>query len=178
VLGPIRDGNLSINAVAHAAGETLPTIFTTPFWVYFVVIGGCGSVLALTILLSMSKSKQLKAIGRLGAVPAFFGISEPVIFGLPLMLNPVFFVPFMTTSVINGTIAYLSMSLGIVGKTYAMLSWQMPSLIGAFFSTMDWKAPILIVILIILDGLIYFPFFKMYERSMVKMENGGEAEEL
>lgn len=176
VLGPIRDGNLSLNAVAHAAGESLPTIFTTPFWVYFVVIGGCGSVLALTILLSMSKSKQLKAIGRLGAVPAFFGISEPVIFGLPLMLNPVFFVPFMTTSVLNGAIAFLAMSLGIVGKTYAMLSWQMPSIIGAFFSTMDWKAPVLIVLLVIMDGLIYFPFFKMYEKTMVKMENGEETE--
>ena len=176
VLGPIRDGNLSLNAVAHAAGESLPTIFTTPFWVYFVVIGGCGSVLALTILLSMSKSKQLKAIGRLEAVPAFFGISEPVIFGLPLMLNPVFFVPFMTTSVLNGAIAFLAMSLGIVGKTYAMLSWQMPSIIGAFFSTMDWKAPVLIVLLVIMDGLIYFPFFKMYEKTMVKMENGEETE--
>ncbi len=176
VLGPIRDGNLSLNAVAHAAGESLPTIFTTPFWVYFVVIGGCGSVLALTILLSMSKSKQLKAIGRLGAVPAFFGISEPVIFGLPLMLNPVFFVPFMTTSVLNGAIAFLAMSLGIVGKTYAMLSWQMPSIIGAFFSTMDWKAPVLIVLLVIMNGLIYFPFFKMYEKTMVKMENGEETE--
>lgn len=174
VLGPIRDGNLSLNAVAHAAGETLPSIFTTPFWVYFVVIGGCGSVLALTILLSVSKSKQLKAIGRLGAVPAFFGISEPVIFGLPLMLNPVFFVPFMVTSALNAAIAFLAMSLGIVGKTYAMLSWQMPSIIGAFFSTMDWKAPVLIVLLIIMDGLIYFPFFKMYEKTMVKMENGEE----
>ena len=176
VLGPIRDGNLSLNAVAHAAGEALPTIFTTPFWVYFVVIGGCGSVLALTVLLSTSKSKQLKAIGRLGAVPAFFGISEPVIFGLPLMLNPVFFVPFMVTSVLNGTIAYLAMSLGIVGKTYAMLSWQMPSIIGAFFSTMDWKAPVLIVILIVMDGAIYFPFFKMYEKMQVKMENGEESD--
>ena len=177
VLGPIRDGNLSLNAVAHAAGEALPTIFTTPFWVYFVVIGGCGSVLALTALLSTSRSKQLKAIGRLGAVPAFFGISEPVIFGLPLMLNPVFFVPFMVTSVMNGTIAYLAMSLGMVGKTYAMLSWQMPSIIGAFFSTMDWKAPVLIGILIVLDGAIYFPFFKMYEKMQVKMENGEACEE-
>ncbi len=133
-------------------------------------------MLALTILLCTSKSKQLKAIGRLGAVPAFFGISEPVIFGLPLMLNPVFFVPFMVTSVMNGTIAYLAMSLGIVGKTYAMLSWQMPSIIGAFFSTMDWKAPVLIAVLIVLDGMLYFPFFKMYEKMQVKMENGEDGD--
>ena len=159
VLAPIRDGNLSLNAAAQAAGETLPNIFTTPFWVYFVVIGGCGSVLALAVMLATSKSKQLKAIGRLGLIPAFFNISEPIIFGLPLMLNPIFFVPFLSTSVINGAIAFLTMQFGLIGKSYAMLSWQMPSVIGSFFSTMDWKAPILILILIVIDGLIYFPFF-------------------
>lgn len=172
VLAPIRDGNLSLNAAAHAAGQALPTIFTTPFWVYFVVIGGCGSVLALTAMLCFSKSKQLKTIGRLGIVPAFFNISEPVIFGLPLMLNPIFFVPFLLTSVINGTVAYLVMQFGLIGKSFAMLSWQMPSVIGAFFSTMDWKAPVLILILIVIDGLLYFPFFKIYEKQLVKLENG------
>lgn len=175
VLSPIRDGNLSLNAAAQAAGEALPNIFTTPFWVYFVAIGGCGSVLALALLLCRSKSKQLKAIGRLGLIPAFFNISEPIIFGLPLMLNPVFFAPFLFTSVVNGAIAFLTMQVGLIGKSYAMLSWQMPSIIGAFFSTMDWKAPILILGLIALDGLIYFPFFKMYERTMVKQEEGEEA---
>ena len=176
VLAPIRDGNLSLNAAAQAAGEALPNIFTTPFWVYFVVIGGCGSVLALAMMLATSKSQQLKAIGRLGLIPAFFNISEPIIFGLPLMLNPVFFVPFLFTSVLNGTIAFITMQIGLIGRSYAMLSWQMPSVIGAFFSTMDWKAPVLILILIVIDGLIYFPFFKMYERTMVKMESGEEAE--
>ena len=119
-------------------------------------------MLALTALLCFSKSKQLKTIGRLGIVPAFFNISEPVIFGLPLMLNPVFFVPFLLTSVINGTAAYLTMQVGLIGKSFAMLSWQMPSVIGAFFSTMDWKAPLLILVLIVVDGLVYFPFFKIY----------------
>lgn len=174
VLAPIRDGNLSINAAAHAAGEALPSIFTTPFWVYFVVIGGCGSVLALAVMLSFSKSKQLKTIGRLGLVPAFFNISEPLIFGLPLMLNPVFFVPFMLTSTINGAVAFLLTQVGFIGKSFAMLSWQMPSLFGSFLSTMDWKAPILIVVLIAIDGLIYYPFFKIYEHQMVKMEAGEE----
>lgn len=174
VLAPIRDGNLSINAAAHAAGEALPSIFTTPFWVYFVVIGGCGSVLALAVMLSFSKSKQLKTIGRLGLVPAFFNISEPLIFGLPLMLNPVFFVPFMLTSTINGAVAFLLTQVGFIGKSFAMLSWQMPSLFGSFLSTMDWKAPILIIVLIVIDGLIYYPFFKIYEHQMVKMEAGEE----
>lgn len=177
VLSPIRDGNLSLNAAAHAAGQALPNIFTTPFWVYFVVIGGCGSVLGLTVLLSMSKSKQLRTIGRMGIVPAFFNISEPVIFGLPLMLNPVFFIPFLSTSMINGAAAFLLMKLGFIGKSFAMLSWQMPSVLGAFFSTMDWKAPILIIVLIVVDGIIYFPFFKIYEKKMVEMERGEISDE-
>ena len=172
VLSPIRDGNLSINAAAHAAGQALPNIFTTPFWVYFVVIGGCGSVLALAAMLCCSKSKQLKTIGRLGIVPAFFNISEPIIFGLPLMLNPIFFIPFMVTSALNGAIAFITMQVGLIGKSFAMLSWQMPSVFGAFLSTMDWKAPILIVALMVLDGIIYYPFFKIYEKQLVKEENG------
>ena len=68
ILGPVRDGGLSLNAAAHAAGQTLPKIFTTPFWVYFVAIGGCGSCLALAILLVRSKSKQLNTVGKVGII--------------------------------------------------------------------------------------------------------------
>lgn len=172
ILGPIRDGNLSINAAAQLAGQPLENVFTTSFWVYFVVIGGCGSVLALAILLTRSKSKQLKTVGRIGLVPSFFGISEPIIFGVPLMLNPLYLVPFLFTSTLNGVISFLLMESGVIGKTFAMLSWNMPSPIGAFLSTMDIKALILIVGLIILDGLIYYPFFKVHEKQLVAMEQG------
>ena len=170
ILGPVRDGGLSINAAAQAAGTSLEKIFTTPFWVYFVVIGGCGSCLALGILLVRSKSKQLKTVGRVGIVPAFFGISEPIIFGVPLMLNPVFLIPFLMGSTVNAIISYICMSSGIIGKSFAMLSWNMPNIFGAFLSTMDVKAVVLIVILIVIDILIYYPFFKMYEKQLVLQE--------
>lgn len=176
ILGPIRDGNLSINAAAQLAGQPLEHVFTTSFWVYFVVIGGCGSVLALAILLSRSKSKQLKTVGRIGLVPSFFGISEPIIFGVPLMLNPLYLIPFLFTSTINGVIAFLVMESGIIGKTFAMLSWNMPSPFGAFLSTMDMGALILILGLIVLDGIIYYPFFKMHEKQLVAMEQGEISE--
>lgn len=178
ILGPIRDGNLSINAAAQLAGQPLEHVFTTSFWVYFVVIGGCGSVLALAILLCRSKSKQLKTVGRIGLVPSFFGISEPIIFGVPLMLNPIYLVPFLFTSTINGLISFVLMESGIIGRTFAMLSWNMPSPIGAFLSTMDIKALFLIIGLIIIDMLIYFPFFKVHEKQLVAMELGEiEAQE-
>lgn len=177
VLSPIRDGGLSLNAAAHIAGEELPRIFTTPFWVYFVVIGGCGSCLALAILLIRSKSKQMRTVGKVGILPSFFGISEPIIFGLPLMLNPIFFLPFIFTSVCNAIIAYACMSFGLIEKTFAMLSWQMPSIFGSFLSTMDVKAVILVLTLIVLDAVLYYPFFKMYEKQLVQQENAAVQEE-
>ncbi|MDH6367009.1 MULTISPECIES: PTS transporter subunit EIIC [unclassified Breznakia] len=176
ILGPIRDGNLSINAAAQMAGQALPATFTTSFWVYFVIIGGCGSVLALAILLVRSKSKQLRTVGGIGILPAFFGISEPIIFGVPLMLNPIFFIPFLLTSTVNAIISFILISNGFIEKTFAMLSWNMPNVFGAFLSTMDWKAAVLVIFLIILDAIIYYPFFKTYERNLVKLENEPAVE--
>lgn len=178
IVGPIRDGNLSINASAAVAGRALPHIFTTPFWVYFCAIGGCGSTLGLCIvLLLICKSKQLKTVAKVGIVPAFFNISEPIIFGLPIMLNPIFFVPFLLTTTANAALAYLVMQAGIIKKTFALFSWQMPSVFGSFFSTLDWKAPILIVVLIVLDALIYLPFVRSYDRQLYKQEQESIAAE-
>ncbi|MGM0215206.1 PTS sugar transporter subunit IIC [Enterococcus sp. AZ109] len=178
ILGPIRDGNLSINAAEKMAGADLSNIFTTPFWTYFVIIGGSGSVLALAFLMMRSKSKQLSTVGKVGFLPSIFGISEPMIFGTPLMLNPIFFVPFIFTSVFNGIVTYLCMSVGLVGKTFAVFSWQMPAPIGAFLSTMDWRALVLVFALIVLDGVIYYPFFKVYEKNLVALEKESEEEQV
>lgn len=170
ILAPIRDGNLSINVAAKAAGQALPHVFTTPFWVYFVAIGGAGSLLALAILLFRSKSKQLRTVGRIGIIPAFFGIGEPIIFGVPVMLNPYYLIPFLFASTFNAVIAFVLMETNIVGRTFSMLSWQMPNIPGAFLSTMDFKAVILVCGLLVMDILMYYPFFKMHEKQCLRME--------
>lgn len=92
------------------------------------------------------------------------------------MLNPIFFFPFIFTSVLNGIVTYLCMSWGIVGKTFAVFSWQMPAPIGAFLSTMDWRAVVLVAILIVLDGILYYPFLKVYEKNLVKLEQESDTE--
>lgn len=125
-----------------------------------------------------SKSKQLSTVGKVGFLPSIFGISEPLIFGTPLMLNPIFFFPFIFTSVFNGVITYLCMYFGIVGKTFAVFSWQMPAPIGAFLSTMDWRAIVLVFILIFLNGLMYYPFLKVYEKNLVALEKEAEEENI
>ena len=87
------------------------------------------------------------------------------------MLNPIFLIPFLFTSTMNAIIAYLCMSTGLIGRSFAMLSWNMPSVFGAFLSTMDWRAVVLVVLLIVLDIIIYYPFFKIQERQLVAIEN-------
>ncbi|MCD5000933.1 PTS sugar transporter subunit IIC [Enterococcus saccharolyticus] len=174
VLGPIRDGNLSINAAEKITGAELSNIFTTPFWTYFVIIGGSGSVLALSFLMMRSKSKQLSTVGKIGFLPSIFGISEPIIFGTPLMLNPIFLFPFIFTSVFNSIVTYLLMSWGVVGKTFAVFSWQMPAPLGAFLSTLDWRAFVLVMVLMVLNGVIYYPFLKVYEKNLITLEAESE----
>ena len=170
---PIEYGNLSLNAAAFAAGTPLPCVFTVSFWCYFGIIGGLGNCLAVSILCLTSKVKEFRTIGRLGVVPAFFGISEPITFGLPIMLNPLMLIPCSLTSVVNVALAFLAMSSNLVGRTYTMLSYNMPSVFGAFFSTGDFKAVILIVVLLVLDLLIYFPFFKAYEKQFLREEEAA-----
>lgn len=172
-LSPIEYGTLSVNAAAQAAGQALPHVFTVSFWCYFGIIGGLGNCLALGLLCLRSKNKEVKTIGKLGIVPAFFGISEPITFGLPIMLNPLMFIPSIVTSIVNVVISYLLMSANIIGRTYAMLSYNMPSIFGAFFSTGDWKASVLIVVLIMLDMLIYYPFLKAHERTLEQQTTEG-----
>lgn len=170
VIGPIRDHNLAMNASAAMAHQALPYIFTTPFWVYFVVIGGSGATFGLVLMLLTSKSKQLKTVGKLGFLPSLFGINEPVLFGVPLVLNPLFFIPFILAESLNAAIAFLLTQFGVIGRTYIMGGWNLFSPIGAFISTMDWKALVLVIALIVMDILIYLPFFKVYEKKLIKEE--------
>ena len=89
------------------------------------------------------------------------------------MLNPLMLIPCSLTSVVNVALAFLAMSSNLVGRTYTMLSYNMPSIFGAFFSTGDFKAVILIVVLLVLDLLIYFPFFKAYEKQFLREEEAA-----
>ena len=122
-------------------------------------------------IMFMNLSKMIKTVGRISVLPAFFGISEPVTFGLPMMLNPIFFIPCACVPTINALIAYLFMHTQIIKKTYAMLSFNMPSIFGSFLSTSDFKALVLVAALLVLDMIIYYPFMKMYERQQLKLEN-------
>lgn len=176
-LTPFLVTNFTANSATYAAGTAavaLPYILTEPFWWTFMAIGGSGATLGLAFLALGSKSKQIRTVGKLCIIPSLFNINEPLIFGLPLMFNPVMMFPFVFTMAFNGVVAYLAMDFGIIGKTFADPSWNMFAPIGAILSTMDVKAMFLVVGLIVIDLFIYLPFFKIYEKQKLEEEKLDE----
>jgi len=176
VVGAFELGNLAANAEAITAGGTAEYIYTEPFRAFFMILGGAGATIGLNILMLRSKSKQLKTLGRLSIVPSIFNINEPIIFGTPLVLNPVLAIPFIFVQVINGILTYIVMSLGWLGKTFSYVPWTTPAPFGAVLSTLDYRAFFWILFLIILNILLWYPFFKAYERQLLKEESDHSKE--
>ena len=177
ILQPFFLVNLGLNQAALAAGQPLPHTFVEPFWSFFIVLGGSGATLGLVILYMRSKSAHLRAIGKLGIVPACFNINEPVIFGSPIVMNPVLFFPFIVAPMVNATIAWFAASSGLIGKVISLVPWTAPAPIGAAWGA-GWIMTngLLVIALIVIDLLIYYPFFKVYEKQLLDQETESEAE--
>lgn len=171
LLSPIFLTNISANIDAFVAGEPVQNIFTQPFWDFYIFIGGSGATFALVLLMMFSRSIHLKSLGRMSVVPGFFQINEPVIFGSPVVLNPILFIPFVFTPVINATIAYFAVHAGLVGMGVATTPWTAPAIIGASWGSGWTLSPVLLVLaLLVLDLFLYLPFFKMFEKQLLEQE--------
>lgn len=167
---PFMSAYIIANATAFANGEKLEHYFTQPFWSYIIAIGGCGSTLALAILLVRAKSVQLRQLGKLSIIPSIFNINEPLVFGTPLVLNPIMMIPFLFVPLINAVIGYFLMKVDIISKGIVETPWTTPAPLGAALGTMDIKAGILVVALIVLDIILYYPFFRLYDQQKVREE--------
>lgn len=177
LLEPLMYSNYSANAAAYAKGiaaANLPHIWTEPLWWNWMVIGGSGATLALAVMVLRCKSVQLKTVGKVAIIPALFNINEPLIFGLPIVLNPLFFIPWLLAPTINGLIAYICMAIGIINKTFIYPGWNIPAPIAQFLSNMDLRSIFLTLVMIIIDGLIYYPFLKVWDKQKLEEERGGE----
>lgn len=174
VVGAFELGNLTANAELVTQGLVPEFIYTEPFRAFFMILGGAGATIALNILMLRSKAKQLKTLGRLAIVPSIFNINEPLIFGIPLVLNPTLAIPFILAQTVNGLLTYLIMYMDIIGKTFTYVPWTTPAPLGAALSTMDVKAFVWIIILIVVDLIIWYPFFKSYEKQLVLEEKVAE----
>lgn len=173
VVMPSLEANTLENAAAYAAGASLkqlPRIVTSPFYFNFVAIGGGGATLGLVFLMLRSKSKQIQTIGKLAIVPGIFGINEPVLFGLPIVLNPIFLIPFLLAQIVNIILCYVPMSMGLINRTFVNVSSTVPVGLGQLLSSLDYKSLILTVVCIIADVIVYYPFFKVYEKQKLQEE--------
>ncbi|MGL4382891.1 MAG: PTS sugar transporter subunit IIC, partial [Bacilli bacterium] len=163
---------LEQNSAAQAAGEVIPNVAPEQLFQWFIWIGGSGATIGLAILLlTRSRSSYGKTLGKTVIGPSIFNINEPVIFGCPIVLNPILIPPFIITPLVNATIAYLAVANGFVDKVVANVPWTLPSPIGAFLTTGgDFRAVILNLLLIGTSILIYYPFFVRYDNNILRDE--------
>ena len=169
---------LEENTTAWAAGTAITNIGAEPFYQWFIWIGGSGATLALALLFAFrSKSAYGKALGKTALVPSIFNINEPMIFGAPIVLNPMLIIPFIIAPIVNAIIAYFLTTAGLVSRVVATAPWTLPGPIGAFLACgNDWRASVLSIALIILDLLLYYPCFKMYDNNLLADEQSQEFE--
>lgn len=162
---------LEQNMQQFAAGQPMTNLVPEQFFQWFVWVGGAGSTLALCILMLFSKSKYIKSVGRFSIIPGLFNINEPIIFGVPIVMNPLLTIPFILAPLITGIISYAASAAGLVGKFMTSPPWTLPAPIGAYLGTNgNIGALILCILNIFIALVIYYPFFKIYEKKMIAEE--------
>lgn len=172
---PIREplllGAIAVNTEAFNAGKELPNIITMPFWDMYMSMGGSGVTISLLIaIFIVTKRKDYLQIAKLSAAPGLFNINEPLIFGLPIMLNPILAIPFIITPLVTGTIGYFATAIGFAGKAVVMVPWPTPPIINAYIATAGSVGAVITqLICIVVAVLIYLPFVKVADK-MVKTE--------
>ncbi|MFT9029895.1 MAG: PTS sugar transporter subunit IIC [Leuconostoc pseudomesenteroides] len=176
IMSPIFLQLMQENVDAAKAGKALPEVITQPFMDNFVYIGGGGATLGLIIALAIfAKSKQNKAMRPLTLVPGIFNINEPTMFGLPVVLNVYLIVPFLIVPVMNVLISYFAMSSGLVARTTGTpVPWTMPPVISGFLATSSISGAVLQIVLILLDLLIWIPFFKVFDKALLDEEKQAD----
>lgn len=159
------------NLTALQAGDPLPHIINKQFQDLFATYGGGGSTLSLLIAsLWFCKSKRVTELAKLSIIPGIFGINEPVIFGLPIVLNPLIVIPFILTPMFNIIVSYFAMAIGIVPICNGVIMpWTTPPIVSGFLAS-GWQGSVLQAFLIIAGIFIYAPFIKTIDRTYIREE--------
>ena len=179
VLSPVLGIMGDQNRLAFQAGEEIPHILGGPFFDLYVTIVGSGGTFALAlIILLVAKSQQLNEIGKLSIGATFFNINEPIIFGLPIIMNPYLMIPFLLTPLVTGSIAYFLIVTGFITKLPGIsIPWTTPPVINGYIaSNGSLSIALLQIVLVFIGGAIYYPFIKIYDNEKLKEEKEQEGE--
>lgn len=179
VARPIWLSYFSENAEKMSHGVQPTHIAPETFFQWFVWIGGSGATIGLIIAaVIIGRAKYTKSITRACLVPCIFNINEPIIFGFPVMLNPVFLIPFILAPIVMTIVTWFTFKLGWVHMMFVQPPWTLPAPIGAFLATGgDWRAIILCLVNIVIATVIYFPFVRMYDKQELAKEKGDQENE-
>lgn len=179
--------NIANNLQLYQAGKHAANILTPGVQQFVATLGGTGATLVITLMFAfMAKSKELKAIGRASSIPVLFGVNEPILFGAPLILNPVFFVPFICAPILNVWLFKIFVDYIGMNSFLYILPWTTPGPLGLFLGCgMAIKALILAILLLVVDFIVYYPFFKVYDHEKCEEERekglekvGAEEEQI
>lgn len=173
VMQPIWLDMLGSNVKAAEAGLSIPYIASEQFLNYFVRV----SMLPLVVLMLMSAVKRYRTLGKLALAPSIFNIAEPVIFGLPIILNPILFIPWIFGYLFIFTFSYLVIASGLVPAPYILIPWTVPGPIAAFLGTGgSWAAAVLSTINYVLMFFIWLPFYRIVEKQALKEQRETEKQ--
>ena len=176
IVAPIFLQYLAANVEAVTAGLPLPYVTAYGFFTNFVNVGGTGATIALALVLWNSKEPGFRKISRMSLPTQIFQINEPIFFGLPIVLNPVFMVPYVLNALILTTGSYLLMDWHVIHKPFVNIPWTTPPIIGHYLvSGGDWKAAVWGAVSIVIAMLVYFPFAKAAERQRMKVQSNATS---
>lgn len=149
------------NINAANKGQALPYMWTRSDFDFYVWIGGAGSTLLLILaILAFSTREDQRAVAKVSLVPGIFNINEPVMFGMPIVLDPIYFIPFVIAPIVMVSTSYAALSMGWVLPVKANMPWAMPPFLNTFLGTLDWRAVVLQLVNMVIGFLIYVPFVK------------------
>ena len=176
-IAAITYANAEVNLNLLQQGMHADKILTSGTQMFIVTMGGTGATLVVPFMFMwLCKSKRNRAIGRASVVPTFFGVNEPILFGAPLVLNPIFFIPFIFAPIANVWIfKFFIETLGMNSFT-ANLPWTTPGPLGIVLGTnFQFLSFTLAALLIVVDIVIYYPFLKVYDEQILEEERSGKT---
>ncbi|MBO1115693.1 PTS transporter subunit EIIC [Enterococcus hirae] len=173
--------NVEMNFQLYQSGEHAPKILSQGLQYFVATLGGTGATLVITLMFAfLAKSKQLKTMGRASAIPVLFGVNEPMLFGAPIVLNPIFFIPFILAPILNVWIFKFFVEVLDMNGFIYNLPWTTPGPVGLILGTgFAGLSIVLMIVLLTIDFAIYYPFFKAYDNELlVKEKEIGHGDQL
>ncbi len=173
--------NIAANLELYQAGQHAYNILTPGVQQFVATLGGTGATLVVTLMFAfMAKSKELRAVGKASSIPVLFGVNEPILFGAPLILNPIFFIPFVFAPILNVWLFKIFVDFLGMNSFMYILPWTTPGPLGIILGCgITILSVIFAALILVVDFVVYYPFFKVYDKQKCEEEalKGGYKQE-